>query len=907
MTRNFVASLTGVSHRYGATAALQDVALDVPSGCMAGLIGPDGVGKSTLLALTSGVRKLQAGGITVLDGDITAPSHRRVCSHRIAYMPQGLGRNLYPTLSVYENLDFFGQLFGQSRAERHARIMTLLQATGLAPFPDRPAGKLSGGMKQKLSLCSALIHDPDLVILDEPTTGVDPLSRRQFWDLIATIRKTRPGMSVLVSTAYMEEAERFDWLAAMNAGRIIATGSPDEIRAKTGQPTLEKAFIDLLPEAERRNHRSVEVPPRPDRDGPPAIEARGLTRRFGDFTAVDHVDFKIQPGEIFGFLGSNGCGKTTTMKMLTGLQTASEGQALLFGEPLDPDDMATRQRVGYMSQSFSLYSELSVRQNLDLHARLYHLPTDYQDERVAQMLQDFDLQPHANKLPDGLPLGIRQRLQLAVAVLHAPEVLILDEPTSGVDPVARDGFWQYLIRLSRDEGVTIFVSTHFMNEAERCDRISLMHAGRVLAVGAPSELVRQRGAATLEDAFVGYLQEAAGPDAANPAQPSEVPHRDSAASDRLFDPMRLWAFARREAIEILRDPLRLTFALLGPVILLLTFGYGISFDVEDLPFAVLDQDQSAESRTLTEAFSGSRYFVEQPSVFTPSELATRLKSAEIVLGVNIPPDFGRSLLSGETPEIRVDIDGAMPFRAETVRGYLQGASASYLAGLAAEGRIPAMSASPVSVETRFRYNQAFKSVFAMIPSVIMLMLVLIPSMMSAIGVVREKETGSIANFWSTPVSRTEFILGKQLPYAAVAMISFVSLVAVSYAVFGVVIKGSVLALVAGSLLYVLATTGFGVLISTFTRTQIAATFAAAIVAIIPAINFSGLLVPVSSLSTGGQVAGRLFPSAWYEQINVGTFAKGLGFADLWPNHLVLAGFAVLFIAASILLLNKQEA
>lgn len=906
MTRDVVASLTGVSHRYGATAALSDLSLDIPSGCMAGLIGPDGVGKSTLLALVSGVRKLQDGGITVLGGDIAAPAHRRVCSRRIAYMPQGLGRNLYPTLSVYENLDFFGQLFGQSQAERHARIMTLLQATGLAPFPDRPAGKLSGGMKQKLSLCSALIHDPDLVILDEPTTGVDPLSRRQFWDLIAAIRKTRPDMSVLVSTAYMEEAERFDWLAAMNAGRIIATGSPDEIRARTGQPTLERAFIDLLPEAERRSHRSVEVPPRPDRDGPPAIEARGLTRRFGDFTAVDHVDFQIRPGEIFGFLGSNGCGKTTTMKMLTGLQTASEGQALLFGEPLDPDDMATRRRVGYMSQSFSLYSELSVRQNLDLHARLYHLPPDRRDERVAQMLQDFDLQPHADKLPDGLPLGIRQRLQLAVAVLHAPEVLILDEPTSGVDPVARDGFWQYLIRLSRDEGVTIFVSTHFMNEAERCDRISLMHAGRVLAVGAPSELVRRRGAATLEDAFVGYLQEAAGPDRASPVQPSEMPHRDGAASDRSFDPMRLWAFARREAIEILRDPLRLTFALLGPVILLLTFGYGISFDVEDLPFAVLDQDQSAESRTLTEAFSGSRYFVEQPPVATPTELATRLKSAQIVLGLDIPPDFGRSLLSGETPEIRVDIDGAMPFRAETVRGYLQGAGASYLAGLAAQGRIPAMSAAPVSVETRFRYNQAFKSVFAMIPSVIMLMLVLIPSMMSAIGVVREKETGSIANFRSTPASRTEFLLGKQLPYAAVAMISFVSLVAVSYVVFGVSIKGSVPALVVGSLLYVLATTGFGVLISTFTRTQIAATFAAAIVSIIPAINFSGLLVPVSSLSTGGQVAGRLFPSAWYEQISVGVFAKGLGFADLWPNHLVLAGFFVLFVTASILSLNKQE-
>lgn len=905
MTGNSVATLTSVTHRYGETSALSDVTLQVPAGCMAGLIGPDGVGKSTLLALLSGVRRLQSGRVTVLDGDISTRDHLRACSHRIAYMPQGLGRNLYPTLSVYENLDFFGQLFGQSRAERHTRITALLQATGLDPFPDRPAGKLSGGMKQKLSLCSALIHDPDLVILDEPSTGVDPLSRRQFWDLIDKIRAERPAMSVIVATAYMEEAERFDWLAAMNAGQIIAAGSPDQIRETAGQPTLEKAFIALLPEADRRGHEPVVVSPPAAVDGPPAIEARGLTRRFGDFTAVDHVDFQIQPGEIFGFLGSNGCGKTTTMKMLTGLQKASEGQALLFGEPLDPDDMATRRRVGYMSQSFSLYGELTVRQNLELHARLYHLPVETRAERVARMLREFDLEDQADKRPEALPLGIRQRLQLAVAVLHEPEVLILDEPTSGVDPVARDGFWHYLIKLSRDDGVTIFVSTHFMNEAERCDRISLMHAGKVLAIGAPAELARRKGADSLEEAFVSYLQEAAG-SATTAATPAADLPQHRPARDRSFDPFRLWAFARRETIEILRDPLRLTFALLGPAILMLAFGYGISFDVEDLPYAVFDQDQSIESRALLESFSGSRYFVEKPPAQSATELTTRLQSAEIVLGITIPPDFGQSLLGGKQPELRADIDGAMPFRAETIRGYLQGIAGSYLSDLVAKGQMPPVATSPVSVETRFRYNQAFKSVFAMIPSVIMLMLVLIPSMMAAIGVVREKETGSIANFRSTPVTRTEFLLGKQLPYVVIAMVSFASLLVMAYLVFGVTIKGSAGALAIGTLAYVLATTGFGVLISTFTRTQIAATFAAAIISIIPAVNFSGLLMPVSSLSGPSRLAGLLFPSGWYEQISVGTFTKGLDFADLWHNHLVLIVFFIVFAATSILALNKQE-
>ncbi|HEY0275329.1 MAG TPA: ATP-binding cassette domain-containing protein, partial [Paenirhodobacter sp.] len=419
----FAAELEGVSHRYGKTVALTDVTLRVPSGCMAGLIGPDGVGKSTLLGLVSGVRKRQSGKVLALGADMGDRAARAAMQPRVAYMPQGLGRNLYPTLSVRENLDFFGRLFGQKSAERDQRIRMLLDATGLAPFPDRPAGKLSGGMKQKLSLCCSLIHDPDLLILDEPTTGVDPLSRRQFWDLIDTIRARMPGMSVIVATAYMDEAERFDWLAAMDGGKVIAEGTPKDLMARTGTATLDDAFIALLPEAERAQHKPVELRPRvPTPDKVPAIEAHDLTMRFGKFTAVDNVSFEIPEGEIFGFLGSNGCGKSTTMKMLTGLLTPTEGTTKLFGQPLARSDMQARLRIGYMSQSFSLYGELSVRQNLDLHAKLYGVPADARAARVTQSLTDYELVPVADHMPEDLPLGIRQRLQLAVATIHDPRI-----------------------------------------------------------------------------------------------------------------------------------------------------------------------------------------------------------------------------------------------------------------------------------------------------------------------------------------------------------------------------------------------------------------------------------------------------------------------------------------------------
>jgi ribosome-dependent ATPase len=882
---------------------------------MVGFIGPDGVGKSTLLALVSGARQIQSGRVEALGGDMASQEHRRRVCPRIAYMPQGLGKNLYMDLTVFENLEFFGRLFGQRRQERRERITDLLRSTGLDPFPDRAAGKLSGGMKQKLGLCCALIHDPDLLILDEPTTGVDPLSRRQFWELIDRIRAQRPSMSVFVATAYMDEAERFDLLVAMNGGAVLATGSPAEIKAQAGAASLEDAFVGLLPEEARRGHRSLEIPPRQIHDDQSAIVARGLTRRFGNFTAVDRVSFEIERGEIFGFLGSNGCGKTTTMKMLTGLLPASEGEALLFGQPVDAANLSTRERVGYMSQAFSLYAELTVGQNLGLHARLFHLPRRRIPGRIDELITRFGLAEYADELAESLPLGVRQRLSLAVAIIHDPEMLILDEPTSGVDPIARDSFWEHLIELSRHHGVTIFISTHFMNEAARCDRISLMHAGRVLASDTPAALTRQRGADTLEDAFIAYLEEAAAGStsaAKRPAPPAlSVEAVSEAVVERTgpppgFSPRRLFAYSLRETMELLRDPIRLTVALLGTAFLMLVFGYGITFDVENLTHAVLDRDQTPESRTYLEGLAGSRYFLERPPLATDADMDRRLKSGDITLAIQIPPGFGRDLVRGRTPQVAAWIDGSMPFRAETIHGYVEGLHLAYLTDLARRTYDAEPELLPADIESRYRYNQDFKSIFAMVPSVIALLLIFIPAVLMALGVVREKELGSITNLYVTPVTRLEFLLGKQLPYIGLAMINFLLMVGLAIFLFGVSVKGSFLALSSGALLYVAAATGVGLLISSFTRTQIAALFGTAILTMVPATMFSGMMQPVSSLEGGAALIGQGFPTSYFLTISVGTFTKALGFPDLWLQFLALAAFLPVLTTLSVLLLKKQE-
>ena len=1018
-------SIQNLSHRYGKTLALDGVSLDIPKGATVGLIGPDGVGKSTLLSLMAGVKVIQDGRVEVLGGDMADKDVRRDLSHRIAFMPQGLGRNLYPTLSVYENIDFHARLFGLDGQERTRQIARLMEATRLAPFSDRAAGKLSGGMKQKLSLCCALVHSPDLLILDEPTTGVDPLSRRQFWALVDDLRREHAGMTVIVATAYIEEAQRFERLLAMDAGRLLENKPTADVLADYDTDVLEEAYVKMLPPEKQQGSGGLDITPFvPDPDAPPAMEAHGLTKRFGAFTAVDHVSFTIQKGEIFGFLGSNGCGKSTTMKMLTGLLEATEGAATLLGKPIDAGGLDTKMRVGYMSQAFSLYEELSVRRNLDLHARLYQMGAKGA-AAVEEALQQFDLADVADTAPASLPLGIRQRLQLAAACLHHPEVLILDEPTSGVDPAARDMFWRHLLKLSREDKITIFVSTHFMNEAARCDRISFMHKGRVLAVGTPAELAARQNAPDLEEAFVQYLIEAEGGEGEERSSrqeaaqseseqrefrqntdgvrepsshtlPAETPavgysaqatYAEGGTDDRYFelsddlqgkdtgssetrngvreqgshtlpaetpavgcvaqathvegesdnghsqfsdDPEKhhprpseipsvtpdtqnfkyrfsmIWTFARREAKELLRDKIRLFFAVFGPLIIMASVSWGISFDVRNLKFAVYDRDQTAASRELVEYFDGSRYFLQQPPIQSEAEIDTVLKSSGAILVIDIPSGFGRDLARGLKPEVGFYVDGSMPFNATNIRGYIGSLITAYTKDRIAESGLPVSLKAPAGIEPRFMYNQDFNSINAIAPGVMMLVLMMIPAMMSAVGVVREREIGSIANFYASPAAVAQYLIGKQLPYIAVGMVNFAAMMLMIIYLFGVPLKGSFAGLAVGTLLMVSASTALGLLISCFVRSQLAAIFATAIITMIPAQTYSGFLYPLSTMEGGALIIGKTFPSSWYYTVSVGSFTKGLHTADLLHEYAAIATFAATSLILACVLLKKQE-
>lgn len=578
--------------------------------------------------------------------------------------------------------------------------------------------------------------------------------------------------------------------------------------------------------------------------------------------------------------------------------------AWLFGQPVDPKDIDTRRRVGYMSQAFSLYNELTVRQNLELHARLFHIPEAEIPARVAEMSERFKLNDVEDVLPESLPLGIRQRLSLAVAVIHRPEMLILDEPTSGVDPVARDMFWQLMVDLSRQDKVTIFISTHFMNEAERCDRISLMHAGKVLASGTPQELVEKRGAASLEEAFIAYLQEAAGQ--SNEAEAPPVVHDITHAPRQGFSLRRLFSYSRREALELRRDPVRSTLALMGTVILMLIMGYGISMDVENLRFAVLDRDQTVSSQAWTLNLSGSRYFIEQPPLTSYDELDRRMRAGDITVAIEIPPNFGRDIARGTPVELGVWIDGGMPSRAETVKGYVQAMHQSWLQDVASRQSTPASQSGLMNIETRYRYNPDVKSLPAIVPAVIPLLLMMIPSMLSALSVVREKELGSIINLYVTPTTRSEFLLGKQLPYIALGMLNFFLLCGLSVFVFGVPHKGSFLTLTLAALLYIIIATGMGLLISTFMKSQIAAIFGTAIITLIPATQFSGMIDPVASLEGPGRWIGEVYPTSHFLTIARGTFSKALDLTDLWQLFIPLLIAIPLVMGLSILLLKKQE-
>lgn len=542
-----------LSKRYGKRGAVRGVSLEVARGALYGVIGPDGSGKSSLFKAIAGVLSCEEGQIRVFDRLIDSEQSAESVKDRIGFMPQGLGLNLYPELSVEENIDFFAQLRlvpAQLLAQRKARLLAM---THLERFRTRPMKNLSGGMKQKLGLICTLIHEPELIILDEPTTGVDPVSRRDFWRILAHLLRERE-MTALVSTAYLDEASRFDRISLMYAGEMLAEGEPEALRAElaativtlragarevtrrledqfrnvdvhgdrvsvlvptadavaalaqaraalptTGytelraeEPQLEDLFV-----ARVRARMDGVAPPAlpanaPTGEGAPAkgyaIEAVELTRDFGAFRAVDHVSFQVSRGEIFGLLGANGAGKTTVIKMLTGILPASAGAGHVAGADMRFAGRQIKQRVGYMSQAFSLYTDLSAEENILLYAGIYGLMGRQARERAQWVLELGGLHEHRRDAAGSLPMGLRQRLALGCALVHRPQVLFLDEPTSGVDPLGRRHFWNILFWLAREQNVSILLTTHYMSEAELCDHLVLMYDGRAVADASPAAM-----------------------------------------------------------------------------------------------------------------------------------------------------------------------------------------------------------------------------------------------------------------------------------------------------------------------------------------------------------------------------------------------------------------------------------
>jgi len=470
-----------------------------------------------------------------------------------------------------------------------------------------------------------------------------------------------------------------------------------------------------------------------------------------------------------------------------------------------------------------------------------------------------------------------------------------------------------MVDLARNDGVTIFISTHFMNEAERCDRISLMHAGQVLVSDTPTAIQALRGADSLEQAFIAYLVEASAPEAEGKELPAKEIETTAPAAQppsvlarhTWFSPNRAWSYTKREMLELQRDPLRATLAMIGSLILLFIMGFGITMDVNSMRYAVIDRDQTATSRDYLLNLSGSTYFIERPPIADYTELDRRMRSGELSLALEIPSGFARDIQRGKPVQVAAWIDGAMPSRAETVQGYVAGMHASWLASQAQaqRGRQPQTA---LSVQTRFRYNPDVKSLPAMVPAVIPLLLMMISAMLAALSVVREKEMGSIVNLYVTPVTRAEFLIGKQLPYIALAVLNFLLMTLLAVAVFDVPVKGSFATLLAAAVVYAACATGMGLLASTFTKSQVAAMFLAMIGTMIPAVQFSGMSDPVSSLEGMGAFIGHIYPTTHFLDISRGVFNKALGLADLRQSLVALLLSVPVIVGLAIVLLKKQD-
>ena len=955
---------TFTSDKGVATQALDSVSFEARRGALTALVGPDGAGKSTLMRLSAGLMTADSGDLSVLGIDIAADPQQ--VQSLIGYMPQKFG--LYQDLSVQENLDLYADLHGIGADERRDRYPRLMEMTALGPFVQRQAGRLSGGMKQKLGLACTLICSPELLLLDEPTVGVDPLSRRELWAIILQLVKDE-GLTVLLSTSYLDEAERCGHVIVLHEGKVLSHGRPDEVaELATGRVFLAEPppgrtprgmqarmldspdVIDAVPEgghvrlvmaaeASGTTFDGASMTPArarfedgfmlllrritPDRpavamtlerhpaaDGDQVVvEVKDLVRHFGAFTAVDHVSFAVRRSEIFGLLGPNGAGKTTTFRMLCGLLPPTHGTLRVAGVDLHRARAAARQQLGYVAQKFALYGDLSVAENLDFFASAYGLRGARRRERIAWALKQFELEPLMRQPSGLLPGGYKQRLAMAAALLHEPEILFLDEPTSGADPLARREFWRRITSLA-EQGVTVIVTTHFMEEAEYCDHVAILDHGRVLAHGTPAEIrryapVEEGRESRMEDAFIAIVAASRKVEASPPVQLQVTAPRpftiDGTPGDLTARVWRIWALVKKEVRQILRDPSSIAVGVVMPVLLILLFGYGLTLDVKNVPVAVVLEDTSPDAIELASTFQLSPYFHAQ--LMTSMAQAEDLILASQVDGIiRIRPDFSRQMRSGDA-EVQILAHGRDANRARIIQGYAQGAVGQWNARRIAEGQN--VSSGPVVVQDRLWFNEANESRYFLVPGLIVLVMTVLGALLTALVVAREWEQGTFEALFVTPIRAGEILLSKVLPYLGLGIFGLVLCLLAAKFLFQVPFLGSLWVLSLGSLLYLLVALGMGLLISSTVKAQFVASLIVVVAAFIPALMLSGFLFELHNLPAAVRLLSYLFPARYYVALLQTVLLAGDVWSVILPNLAVLAGMAILLLALTRLGFKKQ--
>ncbi len=951
--------------------ALDGVSLSAHHGELTALVGPDGAGKTTLLRLASGLLPRDGGKLEVLGIDVGADPQR--VQDQISYMPQRFG--LYEDLSVIENLDLYADLHGVTAEQRAERYPTLFEMTALGPFRRRLAGRLSGGMKQKLGLACTLVRQPELLLLDEPTVGVDPLSRRELWEIMRHLVRDQ-GLTVLMSTSYLDEAERCNRAIILQQGRVLNEGPPQAVAqlaagrcciltpADGSSPRRLQAqlidrddIIDAVPDGGRVRIVRAEQPSAPLDDAQPAtprfedgfmvllrrnaqteraqaidmahrvgttreqpaVQVQSLVKRFGAFVAVDHISFEVQRGEIFGLLGPNGAGKTTTFRMLCGLLPPSGGQLRVAGADVRTAPASARARLGYVAQKFSLYAPLTVLENLEFFAGAYGLRGERRRERIDWALRQFDLLESASSVSGQLPGGYKQRLAMAAALLHEPEILFLDEPTSGADALARRAFWRRISALA-DQGVTVIVTTHFMQEAEYCDHVAIMDGGQVLAQGSPGEIrARARADAlpepTMEDAFIAVVERArrvsdrreGGSGMRQRTDARGGPEAPTGSDSRSAKLRRVRALVWKETRQIVRDPSSIAMGVILPLILILLFGFGLSLDVKDVPLAVVTEQPSSEATSLFATLQLSPYF--HPRLLHATPLAERqLMSGQVDGILVIPNDFATRVAGGKA-QLQLVLRGSDANSARIIEGYVEGAVGVWATQLGELGqaRLSNTTAGPVQVQTRLWFNEANDSRYFLVPGLVVLVMTLIGALLTAMVMAREWERGTLEALLVTPVRSDEILLGKTLPYFILALMGFGLCALSAEFLFHVPLRGSLWVLFGASMLYTLVALGIGLLISSAVKSQLVASQLTMLATFMPAFMLSGFLFDLRSMPAAVRFVTYLLPARYYVALLQSVFLAGDVWSVIIPNTLVLALMAALLALGSRAVMRKTLA